>query len=66
MYKVYMLFLIFRVASGNPGFLVALNAIDETVTVDFTKEIAAFKQLEEVTIRLYSSNYNEKDYKEKM
>lgn len=52
----------FRVKSGNPGILVAVNAIDERVVVNFPKEIAALADLEEATIQMYSINFNETEF----
>ncbi|KAJ8941939.1 hypothetical protein NQ318_013272 [Aromia moschata] len=51
-----------RVTSGNPGVLVALNGQNETVTVDFPKEIPALDSLTEVTVQLYSTNFVEADF----
>lgn len=56
------IFAFIRVTSGNPGVLVALNTQNETITVNFPKEIPALSQLDEVTVQLYSKNFNETDF----
>lgn len=52
-----MFFYEFRVASGNPGYLVAFNPTEDTVEVNFPQEIPVVPP--EVTVQLISSNYNE-------
>lgn len=54
-----------RVKSGNPGVLVALNAADEKVVVNFPQEISALADLEEATVQMYSQNFNETGFMEK-
>lgn len=49
----------FRVKSGNPGILVVVNAIEEKVVASIPKEIPVLADLEEVTVQMYSKNYNE-------
>lgn len=51
--------------SGNPGYLVALNGLNETVTIDFRKGIPSLQKLDDVTVKLYSSNYKEEAFKGK-
>ncbi|RZC39205.1 neutral and basic amino acid transport protein rBAT [Asbolus verrucosus] len=50
-------FAFIRVAAGNPGILVAFNPTDNRVVVDFPEAIEAVTK--EVTVQLFSSNYNE-------
>lgn len=51
-----------RVTSGNPGVLVLLNTQNERVTVNIPKEIPTLSSLSEVTVQLYSQNFNETDF----
>uniref|UniRef100_V5GNB0 alpha-glucosidase n=1 Tax=Anoplophora glabripennis TaxID=217634 RepID=V5GNB0_ANOGL len=51
-----------RVTSGNPGVLVLLNTQNEKVTVNVPKEIPALSSLTEVTVQLYSENFNETEF----
>ncbi|CAH1965577.1 unnamed protein product [Acanthoscelides obtectus] len=51
-----------RVTSGNPGVLVALNPHDKTAVINFTTQIPALSKVEELTVQLYSSSYNETEF----
>ncbi|VEN59707.1 unnamed protein product [Callosobruchus maculatus] len=51
-----------RVTSGNPGVLVALNPLDKRAIIDFTSQIPALSKVEELTVQLYSSSYNETEF----
>lgn len=54
---LYLFYITFRVAAGNPGYLVAVNPTNTTINVNFLEEVPLVS--EEVTIQLYSSNYSE-------
>lgn len=43
----------------------AVNGNNETVWVNFAKEIEGLTNLEELTIQMYSTNYNESEFMEK-
>lgn len=43
----------------------AVNGIDKTVLINFPKEIAELTNLGEVTVQMYSTNYNESEFMEK-
>ncbi|XP_060536513.1 amino acid transporter heavy chain SLC3A1 [Cylas formicarius] len=47
---------------GSPGILVATNPTDDAVTVDFKAAIPSFVDVEQVTIRTFSSSYNETSF----
>nr|CAH7766416.1 unnamed protein product [Callosobruchus chinensis] len=51
-----------RVTSGNPGVLVALNPLDKRALINFTSQIPALSKVEELTVQLYSSSYNETEF----
>ncbi|CAG9766236.1 unnamed protein product [Ceutorhynchus assimilis] len=53
-----------RVTPGNPGILVAVNPTDTTAVANFPAEIPPLSDLQEVTIRHYSSNYNNTEFKD--
>lgn len=48
-----------RLTPGNPGYLVALNPTINRIVIDLPSEILTVS--EEVTIQLFSKNYNETD-----
>ncbi|KAL1493921.1 hypothetical protein ABEB36_009601 [Hypothenemus hampei] len=51
-----------RVTPGSPGILVVVNPSDTTKVVNIPAEIPPLANLQEVTIRHYSSNYNDSDF----
>ncbi|CAH0550391.1 unnamed protein product [Brassicogethes aeneus] len=51
-----------REIPGSPGFIVSLNPTDDRVVVNFPLEIPILSKLTEVTIQMYSANYNETEY----
>lgn len=46
-----------RVTPGNPGYLVAVNLLNERLDIDLSKEVPVIN--EDVTVQFLSGNYNE-------
>lgn len=53
-----------RVTPGSPGILVAVNPTEEVAVVNLNAEIPPLMNLQEVTIRHFSDNYNETSFRD--
>ncbi|XP_066152255.1 amino acid transporter heavy chain SLC3A1 isoform X1 [Euwallacea fornicatus] len=53
-----------RVTPGSPGILVAVNPTERAEIANIPKEIPLLSNLQEVTVRYYSNNYNNSDFKD--
>lgn len=53
--------LIYRLTSGSPGIIVAVNPSNETLNVDFEKDLSTVSG--DLTVKFISSSFDISDYK---